>query len=270
MPATAALPERNALIYERSLDLNGLEQPGTPIANLVGYRRGPASYRDAVVFSSSGAPTHATVSNQDAIQLTSAAGVQGISLGGPITAGFNVPLFRRPADWPASWVSRRIYVVEAVVNVTTGPGATLGAFGIHTTVNDLNGSTDSGVEWACGSGINGGNWTARYRRTAAPTVIANVADSGVLANATLRRLGLVFRESVPAVDFYLDGALVFTQGDPVSITGDATVTTKLVSIVTAAGAAGTVLNIFGARFRVFDPDFPLYAADFSGQTPGPA
>lgn len=258
------LQERNGLIWERTVELNALESPGLAIASLVGMGRGPAFYRnDALGFGVAGAPGHTTASDLDAIQCTSQAAAQGIQF-----TNVNVPLHKNPASFPARYRTRRRYVFEAVVNVTVGPAATPAAMGLHATINDLNGSAASGLEWFAGSGVNAGRWTVRYRRTAAPTVITNVADSGVLADATLRCLAIVFREDQIAVDFYLDNTLVTTITDPVSIKGDATVINSLPSICTGAGAGGTTFNIFDARLRVFDPDFPLYPSEFASRYPG--
>lgn len=256
--------ERNALIYERSLDINGLEAPGIALASLVGFAGGPADYRaEALGFGVASAPNHGTASAMDAVIFTSQAAAQGLSF-----SNHNIPLHTVKGFYPAQWRARRTYVFEILCNVTTGPGATGAHMGIHVNMTDLNGSTGAGVEWFAGSGVNGGRWTARYRRTGAPTAIQNVADSGILADATPHVLGFAYRQGDIAVDCYVDDKLITTITDPVSIVGEATVSNKLPSFGTAPGAAGTVLNVFGARIRVYRPDFPLYAADFSGQTPG--
>ena len=246
------LPERIGLIFERSLDVSGLESPGTALASRVGYAKGPGFYRsDALGFGVAGAPAvpppNTILFNgegQDGVTLNSAAGAQGISFS--VT---NIPLYRQAGIFPVTVRTRRVYVLESVVNVTTGPAATRFTMGIHPTINDLNGSAGYGLEWSAGSGENGGNWTVRYRRTAAPTAIANVADSGVLANATPRRLAIVFREADIRVDFYLDGTLVTTITDPVSIVASVgnTVVACLPVLATGAGAAGTTATTLAAQ-----------------------
>lgn len=265
------LQERVALVYERSLDLSGLESPGTALAALVGYVKGPGDYRgEALGFGVGGAPLHPLPNTvlfngegQDGIQFVSAAGALGLSF-----VNTNIPLFRQPAIFPVSYQSRRTYVFESVLSVSA-LAATRATMGIHPTINDLNGSAGYGLEWSAGTGENGGNWTVRYRRTAAPTVIANVADSGVLANATPRRLAIVFRENDIRVDFYLDGVRVTTINDAVSIVGvpGNTVSNCLPVVATGAGAVGTTLNLLAMRLRVFDPDAALYPSDFNALYP---
>lgn len=266
------LQERVGLIFERSLDVNGLESPGTAIASLAGFAEGFGDYRaEALGFGVAGAPTHPPPNTvqfngegQDGITLVSAAGAQGLSF-----INTNIPLWRQPAIFPAAYRTQRTYVLEAVINVSVGPAATRITMGIHPTINDLNGSAGYGLEWSAGSGENGGNWTVRYRRTAAPTVITNVADSGVLASATPRRLAIVFRENDIRVDFYLDGVRVTTINDAVSIVGvpGNTVSNCLPVIATGAGAAGTTATILAARLRVFDPNAALYPSTFNALYP---
>lgn len=270
MPRVDAIQERNALIYERALDLNALEAPGIALASFVGFARGPGDYRaEALGFGVGSAPGRNSPAQQlggavvDSIVFTSQAAAQGLSF-----VNTNIPLHSPPGQWPASWRRRRRYVFEMLARVTAGPGATPAHMGIHATLNDLNGSTGDGVEWFAGSGVNAGRWTARYRRTNAPTVITNVADSGVAPGA-VHHLAIVFNEAVPSVEWLLDGGVVATVTDPLNICNSdgTTVTNKLPSVGTGAGAAGTTLVMYDMRIRVFDPDFPLYATDFGAQTP---
>ena len=273
MPETI-LPERVGLIYERSLDVSGLENPGTAIASMIGFSMGPADFRsEAVGFPTGGTtqhpPPNTTQFNgegQDGIHVVSAAGASGINF-----ASTNIPLWRQRVIFPVSYRTRRTYVWEAVVNIVLGPAATRATVGIHANLNDLVGSTGYGVEWSAGSGENGGRWTVRYRRTGAPTVVTNVADSGIAANATPRRLAIVFRENDIAVDFFLDSTLVTTITDPLAICGvpGNTVANMLPVIATGAGAAGTNMTILAARLRVYSPDAMLYPSDFASLYPHP-